>query len=103
MKNPCTTLVSAVSVVPTLSGPGNKQLTRPAAAIPASICVMKSKTPRTQSTAPMKTRPTVTAGLKRPPLIRKNVHALTARLKPEDDVLVHRGYTSAWLDNLTKA
>lgn len=82
MNNPWATDVSALNLVPTLSSPGNMQDTSPAAAMPATICVMKSKAPRIQSRAPIRQRPRVTAGLKRPPEIRKKVQAFTAREKP---------------------
>jgi hypothetical protein len=59
--------------------------------MPPRIWLMKSSTPRNQGSAPMRHIPKVTAGLKRPPEMRKKTQAVTAREKPKDlYVLVRR-------------
>jgi hypothetical protein len=84
MNSPCTTVVPPPKLVCTANGPGNIQLTRAAAVNPPKICTIKSRKPRSHGSAPIRHMPNVTAGLKRPPLIRKNTHALTAREKPKE-------------------
>ena len=62
--------------------PGNNTFTMPAAVIAPIICAMNTTAARVYVRQPTSVRARVTAGLKRPPLIRKNTHALTARLCP---------------------
>jgi len=99
MKRPWAVVVPPVSVVFTFSGPGNSPDTTAAAHIPLMNWAMKTTRARMGLIAPMRRRARVTfvqmsvldlgdvmsrltAGLKRPPLIRKKAHALTAREKP---------------------
>ena len=80
---PCAIVVPADNVVLTFRSPWNSTLTNPAAAIPPHNWTINSNTPLTQEIAPINTIPTVTAGLNKPPLMRKNTHALAAREKPK--------------------
>jgi hypothetical protein len=84
MNSPCTTVVPPPRLVCAARGPGNIQLTRAAAVKLPRICTTKSRKPRSHGRAPIRHIPNVTAGLNRPPLIRKNTHALTAREKPNE-------------------
>ena len=101
MKRACVVVVPAALLVPTFIGPGNKHDTTAAADMHANSWAMNNKIPRTIGVAPTRTIPRVTyptcervesvvsqfpiltAGLKRPPLIRKNAQTLTAREKPK--------------------
>jgi hypothetical protein len=62
MKRPRTTdvLGEVLRVVRTARGPGKSVETIPAAAMPASICEMKTMQPLIQPIAPMRQRPRVT-------------------------------------------
>ena len=84
MKSPCTTFVPPPRLVCAARGPGNIQLTRAAAVKPPRICITKSRKARSHGRAPIRHIPSVTAGLNKPPLIRKNTHALTAKEKPKE-------------------
>ena len=100
MKMPCCMDVPDERVVRTFNSPGNSPMTTAAAAMAPAICVKIIKKPLIHGTAPIRHIPNVTymyqlrktvfawtcsntAGLKRPPLIRKNVHAFTANEKPK--------------------
>ena len=83
MKRPCVFDVPAPKDVRTLSWPGNRTSTMPAAVMPPMIWERKMRPPRTQGIAPTRHMPKVTAGLKSPPLILKKTQALTPRLKPK--------------------
>jgi len=61
---------------------GNRYFTIAEARIAPKICATKTTPARNQVRQPMSIRPRVTAGLKRPPLMRKKIQALTARLNP---------------------
>lgn len=82
-QSPLTIEVPPPNVVLTFSGPGNSALTTPALAIEPSSWLTTTKPARTHGTAPIKAIPSVTAGLNKPPLMRKNTHAFTARLNPK--------------------
>ena len=84
INKPWVTLVSPPSVVCTFNTPGNIHSTSALATILPRIWLMKRRTPRNQGSAPIRHIPKVTAGLKRPPLMRKKTQALTAREKPKD-------------------
>lgn len=100
IKRPRAIEVLSPRVVETFMGPGNRADTTPAEAIDPSICEMKTRSPLNQPTAPMRHMPRVTlrqvslissrtgrhvhtAGLKRPPVMRKKTHAFTASEKPK--------------------
>jgi hypothetical protein len=107
MKSPWTIVVFPPRVVRTFRSPGNMHWTKPAAAIPPRIWVINNKRPRTQGNAPIRHMPNVTcasdvsmltsyrdrriksltAGLNKPPLIRKNTHAFTASEKPKHSAM----------------
>lgn len=84
INKPWTTLVSPPSVVCTFRAPGNMHSTNALATMPPKIWLMNSRTPLNQGRAPMRHIPNVTAGLKRPPEMRKKTQAFTAREKPKD-------------------
>lgn len=79
--------VPILNAVRTLSGPGKSALTTAAAVMAPRICVMVRRTPRMYGNAPTRHIPSVTAGLKRPPEMRKKTQALTAREKPKDRLM----------------
>ena len=81
MKTPLARLVSALNVVLTLSGVGNMTLTRKLANIEPAICATRSRKKRTGDIALVKSMAKVTAGLNRPPLMRKKIQTLTMREK----------------------
>ena len=83
MNKPRETDVPALSVVLTLNVPRKSALTTAAAVIAPIIWVIAIRAPRTQSSAPTRHKPKVTAGLNSPPLTRKNTHALAASEKPK--------------------
>ena len=87
MKTPCAMDVPAPKDVRTLSWPGYKTSTIPAAAMPPMIWEMKIRPPRTHGIAPTRHMPKVTAGLKSPPLILKKTQALTPKLKPKQRLI----------------
>lgn len=87
MKRPCVFDVPAPNDVRTLSWPGYKTSTIPAAVIPPMIWEMKIKPPRTHGIAPTRHMPKVTAGLKSPPLILKKTQALTPKLNPKHKLI----------------
>lgn len=82
MNNPWARLVFPPKVVCTVNGPGSRAETTAAAHMAPSIWVTNKSPPRSHVRAPIKHMPSVTAGLKRPPLIRKKVHAFTANENP---------------------
>lgn len=81
MKTPLAKLVSAESVVLTLSCVGNMTETRKLAKILPEICATNSKKNLTGDMAFVNNIANVTAGLNRPPEMRKNIHTLTMREK----------------------
>ena len=83
MKRPWAVFVPADKVVCTAKSPGKRAETTAAEHIAPTICERKRRPPRDQVKAPIKHMPSVTAGLNNPPLILKNVHALTANEKPK--------------------
>lgn len=90
MKKPCASDVLLPSRVRALMPPGMTACETPAAAMAATNCTMNNITERYQLNAPQRKRPSVTAGLKRPPETRKKTHALTAREKLVVAVMVSR-------------
>lgn len=84
MNKPCTTLVSPPSAVSAFSAPGNMHCTSALDTMPPRIWLPNSSTPRNHGRAPITHMPKVTAGLKRPPLMREKTQALTAREKPKE-------------------
>ncbi len=83
MKTPCATLVPPARVVLTLNLAGKSPITIPEAAIAPAICATKTQIALKMGSAPTSTLPSVTAGLNRPPEIRKNIHTFTIREKPK--------------------
>jgi hypothetical protein len=79
MKTPWTKLVPSPSVVRTLKSVGNKTLTRKLAKILPLICAVTSKKARIGDRARQSNIANVTAGLNKPPLIRKKTHTFTMR------------------------
>lgn len=57
----------------------------PALVMAPTICAMATTAARVYVKQPMSVRARVTAGLNKPPLMRKNTHAQTARLNPNDN------------------
>lgn len=82
MKSPWTTLVPDANLVVAFRSPGRVSWTNPAPAIAPAHWAMVRRIARTGVMTPTKSRPRETAGLKRPPLTRKKIHAQIARLKP---------------------
>lgn len=69
---------------------GKSADTTPALARAPNIWATKTIAARVYVKQPMSVRPSVTAGLKRPPLMRKKTQALTARLKPNASAMYSR-------------
>lgn len=100
-KSPWELVMPAAKVVlnARVGWPGRTAFTTPAAATPPSTCATKMPALLVETqqcnnvnaqepylsglTAPIRNRESVTAGLKRPPLTRKNAQALTANAKPK--------------------
>ena len=91
MKRPWVTDVPILSAVRTSNGPGNSTATTAAAEMAPRTWDTVRSTPRTYGNAPTRHIPSVTAGLKSPPEIRKNTQAFTAKEKPK-----HRLMYSSW-------
>ena len=87
MKRPRVMEVPILSAVRTSRGPGNSTLTTAAAVMAPRICDTVRSIPRIYVNAPTRHIPSVTAGLKSPPEMRKNTQALTAREKPKDRLM----------------
>jgi len=68
----------------------------PALVIAPMICARTTTAARVYVRHPMSTRARVTAGLNKPPLMRKKIHAQTARLKPNDNEM----YSSVLTDGM---
>lgn len=68
----------------------------PALVMAPTICAMMTTAARVYVRQPTSVRARVTAGLNRPPLIRKNTHAQTARLNPNDKEM----YSNAPIDGV---
>ena len=68
----------------------------PALVMAPTICAMMTTAARVYVRHPTSVRAKVTAGLNRPPLIRKNTHAQTARLNPNDNEM----YINAPIDGM---
>ena len=68
----------------------------PAAVMAPRICAMNTTAARVYVRQPMSVRARVTAGLNRPPLMRKNTHAHTARLNPNEREI----YSNAPIDGV---
>lgn len=83
MNSPCTTVVPPPSDVCTFNRPGNIHCTSPLAARPPRIWAINNNQPLTHGNAPIRHIPNVTAGLNRPPLMRKKTQALTASENPK--------------------
>ena len=75
---------------------GNKTFTMPALVMAPTICAMTTTAARVYVRQPTSVRARVTAGLNRPPLIRKNTHAQTARENPNDNEI----YSNAPIDGV---
>jgi hypothetical protein len=76
INNPCTTVVPPPSEVCTFRPPGNIHCTSALATIPPRIWLRNSSPPRIHGSAPIRHMPRVTAGLNKPPLMRKKTQAL---------------------------
>lgn len=83
MNTPLTRLVSALNVVLTFSGVGNITLTKKLLNILPASCAMSSRKNRTRDRAFVSSIAKVTAGLKRPPDMRKKIQTLTMRENPK--------------------
>lgn len=82
INTPLTKLVLLDNVVLTLNSVGNNPNTIPEAATPPASCAKNRKMARGMGSAPTRTIPSVTAGLNRPPEMRKKIQTLTMREKP---------------------
>ena len=87
MKRPWVIDVPILNAVRTSSGPGNSTLTTAAAEMAPRICERVRSAPRIYGNAPTMHIPSVTAGLKSPPEMRKKTQALTAREKPKHKLM----------------
>lgn len=88
MNIPCTILVPPASVVLTFNGVGKRTKTIADAAMEPRICAQKRQTARTTGMAPTRTMPRVTAGLKRPPEMRKKTQTFTIRENPKETACI---------------
>ena len=75
---------------------GNNTFTIPALVMAPTICAMVTTAARVYVRQPTSVKARVTAGLNSPPLIRKNTHAQTARLNPNDNEI----YSNAPIDGV---
>lgn len=82
--NPRTGLIVGANRVVTYNGPGKIAWIIAAAVMAPRHWDTESKAARIGVMTPTRARPSETAGLKSPPLIRKNTQALTVRLKPKE-------------------
>lgn len=83
MKTPLATLVPELNVVRTFNGVGNMTFTRKLAKMLPASCATTSRTHRTGVSARVSSMPKVTAGLNRPPEMRKKIQTLTMSEKPK--------------------
>jgi hypothetical protein len=87
MNTPLATPVPLDSVVRTLKPVGNMTLTRKLLKMLPASCATSSSVARMGDMARHNSIAKVTAGLKRPPLIRKNIHTFTIKLKPNTTLI----------------
>jgi hypothetical protein len=83
MNTPWAILVPVLRVVRTLNGVGNSTLTRKELKILPDSCAASSKNARTGLSERVRSIAKVTAGLNRPPLMRKKTQTLTMSEKPK--------------------
>lgn len=83
MNTPLANPVPELSVVRTLNPVGNMTLTRKLLKILPASCATSSSVARIGLIARQRSMANVTAGLNRPPLMRKKIQTLTIRLKPK--------------------
>jgi hypothetical protein len=83
INTPRTRLVSALNVVRTFNGVGNITLTKKLLKMLPASCATSSRMNRTGVKAFVSSMAKVTAGLNRPPEMRKKIQTLTMREKPK--------------------
>jgi hypothetical protein len=90
MKTPCAKLVPLLNVVRTLNGVGNSTLTRKLEKMLPAICAEIRRKARIGDMARHSSIANVTAGLNKPPEIRKKTHTLTIKLKLKTSAMYKR-------------
>ena len=90
IKTPCTKLVPLPNVVLTLKSVGNSTETRKLAKMLPAICAASKRKARIGLSARQSSMAKVTAGLNRPPEIRKKTQTLTMREKAKTMAMYKR-------------
>jgi len=89
--------MDTLRLVETIRGPGSMASMTAAALIPASICAIQYKSARTGFIAPIKDKPSVAAGLNKPPLTLKKNPYIDHQAKPETQGNVEKDVSVWWL------